>query len=328
MTIKNELDAAVDARLMESGSEVDVQDGPRSRADVLAERSLHAEALASLHDWYIAEGATSEGPLRLEQLRERWQLGQLGPDTTCWREGFSGWRKLSRVSELQLALSPIPAPVSVESFARARIAAEVAAAPPRPAFKPRATDALWALREGPRRPMPPPPLPPEARRAAPATPAPERIFVSTPLLTEPAPAPAPARQSRVLPITLALVSVLVVVNGALLWKLNGAPAPAAPVAAAPVAATAPPAQGVPAQVAPATAPARVAKRKPVKTSRARKSRTPARVTRLKEAEHEAYPGATVMTFEEKKTVATAGASEQSAEADFEREAQALEDSLE
>lgn len=326
MNFQNELEAALDERLVEDRASRAGGDGleiSRPRAELLAERSLQAAALAALHDWFIGDGEKTEGPFQLEQLRERWLLGQLGPDTACWREGFSGWRKLCRIPELQLALSPIPVPLTVEQLQEAAAPSPVRMSQEaRVNFHPRASESLWALREAPRRPMPPPPLPPEAVTPAPRsyTPSSQPVFVQVA-----APAPA-AKESRLVPLTLGLVLLLVVANGAFLWKLSrdSKPVPPAPAARElpPAPAEASTSRPPPAVVRPAPA----VEEAPAPAPRIRKPRAAVR-PKAKDPVLEAFPGATVMTFEEAPATKKPAPAPKSEEESYQREAEALERSF-
>ncbi len=48
-------------------------------------------------EWFLGRDAQPTGPFRLERLRELWHQGALGPDTLCWCEAWSQWRRLSSV---------------------------------------------------------------------------------------------------------------------------------------------------------------------------------------------------------------------------------------
>ncbi|MBM4378104.1 MAG: zinc-ribbon domain-containing protein [Deltaproteobacteria bacterium] len=74
-------------------------------------------------DWYVGVDDQQVGPLRVDQLVEKWQAGAIGPDTLCWRAGMDDWLPVSRVAELSAVLSPRPPPA-------------VVAAPPQPPSPP------------------------------------------------------------------------------------------------------------------------------------------------------------------------------------------------
>jgi hypothetical protein len=110
-----ELDAIVSKLRTDKNRIVPVAAEPRAREDMLAERlhrsrprvsAVAGEAVCQA--WYVELGAKASGPYDVEALRGRWERGELGPDSLCWREGFSAWVPLCQVPELAGALSPLP----------------------------------------------------------------------------------------------------------------------------------------------------------------------------------------------------------------------------
>lgn len=61
------------------------------------------------HDWFVAIDDKQVGPMPIEKIKEHWDKGEIGPDSLCWRAGFSDWLALSEVSELAPVLAPRPA---------------------------------------------------------------------------------------------------------------------------------------------------------------------------------------------------------------------------
>jgi cytoskeletal protein RodZ len=59
-------------------------------------------------NWFVAINEKQTGPLSLEKLKEHWDRGEIGPDSLCWREGFSDWIPLSEVKALAVVLAPKP----------------------------------------------------------------------------------------------------------------------------------------------------------------------------------------------------------------------------
>ncbi|MEN5040442.1 RDD family protein [Stenotrophomonas sp. TWI1149] len=54
-------------------------------------------------EWYFADGQERQGPLGAEDMRQRFQRGDITLATLVWREGFAQWAPLSEaVDELQL----------------------------------------------------------------------------------------------------------------------------------------------------------------------------------------------------------------------------------
>jgi uncharacterized RDD family membrane protein YckC len=54
-------------------------------------------------EWYYADGQDRQGPLMAEDLRQRFQRGEISLTTLVWREGYAAWKPVSEaVEELQL----------------------------------------------------------------------------------------------------------------------------------------------------------------------------------------------------------------------------------
>jgi len=54
-------------------------------------------------EWYFADGQERQGPLSADEMRQRFQRGEITLATLVWREGFAQWAALSEaVDELQL----------------------------------------------------------------------------------------------------------------------------------------------------------------------------------------------------------------------------------
>jgi predicted Zn finger-like uncharacterized protein len=61
-------------------------------------------------EWYVAIGEAQVGPLPIADVKRKWEQGDVGPDSLCWRPGMGDWSPLSTVAELASILSPIPRP--------------------------------------------------------------------------------------------------------------------------------------------------------------------------------------------------------------------------
>lgn len=70
---------------------------------------VEAAPAAAAHEWYAAIDDKQQGPFSLEKMKELCGRGELGPDSLCWRAGFSDWLPLSEISELTSVLAPRPA---------------------------------------------------------------------------------------------------------------------------------------------------------------------------------------------------------------------------
>ncbi|WNG56487.1 adventurous gliding motility protein GltJ [Archangium gephyra] len=80
----------------------------------LAEAEGNAKSAAS-HEWFVAIDEKQVGPLSMDKVKDYWDRGEVGPDSLCWRSGFSDWIPLSETSELASVLAPRPTkPVIVE----------------------------------------------------------------------------------------------------------------------------------------------------------------------------------------------------------------------
>jgi len=60
------------------------------------------------NDWFVAVDDQQQGPLTLEKLKDLWDRGEVGPDSLCWRAGYSDWTPLSEVADLKSVLAPKP----------------------------------------------------------------------------------------------------------------------------------------------------------------------------------------------------------------------------
>lgn len=60
-------------------------------------------------DWYVALNDKQTGPLSLDQIKDHWDKGEVGPDSLCWRAGFTDWIPVSDVKALASVLAPKPA---------------------------------------------------------------------------------------------------------------------------------------------------------------------------------------------------------------------------
>ena len=63
---------------------------------------------ATAHEWYVAIDEKQVGPLSVEKVKDAWDRGEVGPDSLCWRSGFSDWIPLSETAELASVLAPRP----------------------------------------------------------------------------------------------------------------------------------------------------------------------------------------------------------------------------
>ncbi len=139
-------------------------------------------------EWFVAIREEQVGPLTPEGVKERWDHGEVGPDTLVWCSGLPDWKPLSSVDELAHLVAPSPT-ATVRNGAGAAVQSSPSKAPPAPSvdeakkddldeFKPSAASALASLASMAQEEM-------EAADRAKAAPKPP----------EPEPEPAPVRRS-------------------------------------------------------------------------------------------------------------------------------------
>jgi hypothetical protein len=63
---------------------------------------------AASYDWFVAVDEKQVGPLNVDKIKAMWDRGEIGPDSLCWRAGFSDWTALSEVEDLAVMLAPKP----------------------------------------------------------------------------------------------------------------------------------------------------------------------------------------------------------------------------
>jgi len=90
--------------LVEEGAVSDASDAMRK----LAEAEAGSAKAAASHEWFVAIDEKQVGPLSMEKVKDHWERGEVGPDSLCWRAGFSDWIPLSEASELASVLAPRP----------------------------------------------------------------------------------------------------------------------------------------------------------------------------------------------------------------------------
>jgi hypothetical protein len=100
-------------------------------------------------DWYVAVRDQQVGPLTDGEVKDRWEAGEVGPDSLVWRSGMADWKPLSAVPALAEALSPIPRAAARPSAEPPSTASVPVTAPPEPVgdagWRPSAASALAAL---------------------------------------------------------------------------------------------------------------------------------------------------------------------------------------
>ncbi|WIG98372.1 adventurous gliding motility protein GltJ [Myxococcus sp. SDU36] len=103
-TQKIPTEAANEAAAREASAE-----NVRKLAEAEAEPDTEeAKANAAAHEWYVAIDEKQVGPFNVEKVKDLWDRGEVGPDSLCWRSGFSDWIPLSETAELASVLAPRP----------------------------------------------------------------------------------------------------------------------------------------------------------------------------------------------------------------------------
>ncbi len=184
-----------------TSSSFDENEGSRAAAEsaymapTAAGSSGHGVAAASagpkVTDWFIAVRDEQVGPLRADEIKDRFELGEVGSDTLVWSAGLSDWRPLSTVQELAQMLVPKAAITRSEastSNPRGEMPKETAARKEAPTFKPSAASALASLASMAQE---------EIAAAARSTPAPPAAWLPAPEVAErPVAASGSAHEAR------------------------------------------------------------------------------------------------------------------------------------
>jgi hypothetical protein len=199
---------------------------------------LITDPLEDKDEWWFEVQGKRMGPLSLRKIRYLWDEGELTPDSLCWREGFTTWVSLFRISELAQALAPKR--VEPEKL-RAVSAALTQNAPPAKdgEWRPSAGAALErSARELLAASQRPPPVAEPVVESEPAGAFP--VLSSAPLTVPPPALVAPPKRSFNLmsAVVSGLVSGLVLAAAVFAMRYFGATTQPAPAAALPAPAVA------------------------------------------------------------------------------------------
>ncbi len=102
------LDADVVRKLVAESGKMSADKGPQ-RDPKPEKNGRTVEGEVPQNDWFVAIDEKQTGPLALEKVKEHWDRGEIGPDSLCWRAGFTDWVPLSDVAQLASVLAPRPA---------------------------------------------------------------------------------------------------------------------------------------------------------------------------------------------------------------------------
>ena len=143
--------------------------GARASNGAYASNGANGTGSAPQQDWFIAIDDRQVGPISLDEIKGRWEKGEIGPESLCWRAGFADWLPLAEVAVLKAVLPgqpkkasritpAVPMPVvsvpvessynvgGVSRTVRSEVPmAAAAAAPEEMAWKPSAASALASL---------------------------------------------------------------------------------------------------------------------------------------------------------------------------------------
>ena len=178
-------------------------------------------------EWFAAIHEEQVGPLTPNEIQDRWESGDLSPDSLVWKNGMADWAPLSQVDALKDLIVPTPASPGYTAPEPEPELAPAAAAPAEdeaPEWKPAAASLLASLAAEEMEAL-------DKQEQEPALAAP----TADPVALPPEPAPAPAGSSLGLDLNL--------------------PPPPAPPPEAPEMPAAPPGPQTPAPLAPAYIPA-------------------------------------------------------------------------
>jgi hypothetical protein len=67
-----------------------------------------ATSAQDLPSWFYTQGATHQGPVRLQELQQMVANGQVGPGTLVWQKGMPTWIPGHQVAELHFPVTPTP----------------------------------------------------------------------------------------------------------------------------------------------------------------------------------------------------------------------------
>jgi predicted Zn finger-like uncharacterized protein len=68
---------------------------------------IAAAPVPAATEWYVAIGQAQVGPLPLADVKKKWEVGDVGPDSLVWRPGMGDWSPLSTVGDLSAYLAPV-----------------------------------------------------------------------------------------------------------------------------------------------------------------------------------------------------------------------------
>ena len=126
-----------------AGAALSASDGNSTQA---ADESRAEGREAAAVEWFVAVRDEQVGPLSVEDVKARWEQGEIGPDTLVWRAGLADWKGLSSVDELARLVAPPPTHgAAVERSTVKGVAPPASRADDAVDFKPSAASALASL---------------------------------------------------------------------------------------------------------------------------------------------------------------------------------------
>jgi len=89
-------------------------------------------AVEGVLDWFVAVEDEPVGPLAAAAVRARWETGQVGPASLCWRPGLADWQAIAELRDLHEYLRASGRPAPPSAAAAPATPAEFAATVPAP----------------------------------------------------------------------------------------------------------------------------------------------------------------------------------------------------
>jgi predicted Zn finger-like uncharacterized protein len=71
---------------------------------VEAEQAIARPGSDETPEWYVAVEDNQVGPLTISEVVEKWEDGDLGAESLCWKQGMDGWQPIKLTAELRVHL--------------------------------------------------------------------------------------------------------------------------------------------------------------------------------------------------------------------------------
>lgn len=77
-----------------------MESGPQLEMAAPIEVATPMPLSSSRAEWFLAIEDEQVGPLTMEEVAERWAVGDVGPSSLCWRRGMGEWTAIETVNDL------------------------------------------------------------------------------------------------------------------------------------------------------------------------------------------------------------------------------------